>query len=143
MKQISTENGVDVSALMDYIPYAKFMGCQAEIKDGMVLTSLPFINQNVGNTSLPALHGGAIGSFLEITAVAQLLYTNGSAALPKTVSLTIDYLSSGKPETLYGRCLLTKKGRRVTTVRVETWQSDPNRLTASAHGNFLLKSAPK
>lgn len=124
--------------LLATIPYTKFVGITARIKDGAVETQLPFQEHLIGNSRLPALHGGVIGSFLETTAIIEMLWRGQGEFLPKTISLTVDYLSTGKPETLFGRAHVSKQGRRVASVRVEAWQSDPNRLTATAHGNFML-----
>jgi acyl-coenzyme A thioesterase PaaI-like protein len=88
---------------------------------------------------LPALHGGVIGAFLEITAVVQLVWQIRSEYLPKTVDIGIDYLRSGRPLETYGRAVVTKHGRRVANVRVEAWQEDRQRPIAAAHGHFLLK----
>ena len=37
-----------------------------------ITTIMPFQEPLVGNVNLPALHGGAIGAFLELTSVIQL-----------------------------------------------------------------------
>jgi len=125
-------------ALLESLPYLKFLGIETEPQDdGYILTTLPFQDHLIGNAQLPAIHGGVIGSFLEITAIVQLLWTGKAQFMPRTVNITVDYMRSGRAEPLYGRAIVTKLGRRLSNVRVECWQSDPNKLTAVAVGHFL------
>ncbi|HSG90335.1 MAG TPA: PaaI family thioesterase [Pseudomonadales bacterium] len=130
--------GRDMSALLEHIPYARFLGISVDRKGNELTMVMPFSPHLVGNTSLPALHGGAIGAFLEFTAVIQLLYDADNDSLPKTVDFSIDYLRSGRPEETYGRAIITKHGRRVANVRVEAWQEERDRPIATGHGHFLL-----
>ncbi|HIG41826.1 MAG TPA: PaaI family thioesterase [Gammaproteobacteria bacterium] len=92
----------------------------------------------IGNPNLPAIHGGAIGAFLEITAVIQLLSDASVERLPKTVDISIDFLRSGRPVDTYGRAIVTRQGRRVANVRAEIWQEEKAKPIAAAHGQFLL-----
>ena len=129
----------DLEAILESIPYVRFLGVRAEPRGDEITTILPFDRHLVGNPLLPALHGGVIGAFLEITAVIQLIWQIRSDYLPKTVDIGIDYLRSGRPLDTYGRAVVTKHGRRVANVRVEAWQEDRQRPIAAAHGHFLLK----
>jgi uncharacterized protein (TIGR00369 family) len=128
----------DMQALIDHIPYARYLGIQVDRKGNELTTILPFQESLVGNISLPALHGGAIGAFLEITSVIQLLFDTSCERLPKTVDITIDFLRSGKPVSTYGRALVTRQGRRVANVRTEIWQEERAKPVAIAHGHYLL-----
>lgn len=130
--------GQDMAALLDRIPYARFMGIEVDRKGNELTIVLPFQEHLIGNVALPALHGGTIGAFLEFTAAIQLLFDTESERLPKTVDISIDYLRSGRPVTTYARAIITKHGRRVANVRAEAWQEDRSRLIATAHGHFLL-----
>ena len=101
------------------IPYASMMGMQlGENEDGELLFSLPFHERNVGNTTLPALHGGLIGGYLEIAAQVHLMWNRESLEIPKIVDFSLDYLRSGRPQTLYARCEITKQGKRVAHVLI-------------------------
>ncbi|HCX68433.1 PaaI family thioesterase [Parvibaculum sp.] len=140
------KTAIDVNALLQAIPYARFLGITVDQRGNEITTVLHFSQRLIGNPVLPALHGGAIGAFLETTAVAQLAFEfagagNGKVVLPKPIGLTIDYLRSGKPVDTYGRAEITKQGRRVATVRAEAWQEDRSRPIAAAHGHFLLQVA--
>ncbi len=128
----------DMQALVEHIPYARFLGIEVDRKGSEITTVLPFKPDLVGNTMLPAIHGGVIGAFLEITSVIQLLYDTSCERLPKTVDISIDYLRSGKPLDLYGRAVVTRQGRRVANVRAEIWQEEKAKPVAASHGHFLL-----
>lgn len=134
---------VDLAALIDAIPYAKFLGITVDQKGTEITTVLKFNQQLIGNPVLPALHGGVIGAFLETTAIIQLAYDAKGDALPKPVDITIDYLRSGKPVDTYARARVTKHGRRVANVQVEAWQDDRTKPIAAAHGHFLLAPPPE
>ena len=128
----------DMQALIDHIPYARWLGISIDQKGNELTTVLPFKDSLVGNKVLPALHGGAIGAFLEITSVIQLLYDTSCERLPKTVDITIDYLRSGRPVPTFGRAIVTRQGRRVANVRTEVWQEERSKPIAIAHGHYLM-----
>lgn len=131
----------DINALMQAIPYARFLGITVDQRGNEITTVMHFSDKLIGNPVLPALHGGTIGAFLETTAIAQLAFEIAGDTLPKPIGLTIDYLRSGRPVDTYGRAVITKQGRRVATVHAEAWQDDRSRPIAAAHGHFLLKPA--
>jgi len=128
----------DMQALVDHIPYARFLGIRADRKGSEVTMIMPFKESLIGNVNLPALHGGAIGAFLEITSVVQLLFDTSCERLPKTIDISIDYLRSGRPVDTYGRATITRQGRRVANVRAEIWQDHKSNPVAASHGHFLL-----
>jgi len=130
--------GQDLTALLAHIPYAQFLGLQVEQQGNEIITVLPFAEQLIGNTNLPAIHGGAVGAMLEMTAVLQLIYDTACERLPKTVDVSFDYLRSARGVTTYGRAIVTRQGRRVANVRAELWQEERSRPVAAGHGHFLL-----
>lgn len=87
----------DMQALVDHKPYACFLGIRVDRKGNELTMVMPFRETLIGNVNLPALHGGAIGAFLEITSVVQLLFDTSCERLPKTIDISIDYLRSGRP----------------------------------------------
>ena len=131
----------DLARFLDAIPYAQFLNISIDQKGNEITTVMRFDTKLIGNPALPALHGGAIGAFLEMTSIIQVAFETGITAIPKPIGLTIDYLRSGKPVDTYGRAQITKQGRRVATVHAEAWQEDRSRPIAAAHGHFLLKTA--
>ena len=130
--------GQDLSALLEKIPYARFLGLQVEQQGNEIITVLPFKQHLVGNINLPAIHGGAVGAMLEMTAVLQLLYDTACERLPKTVDVSFDYLRSARAMTTYGRAIVTRQGRRVANVRAELWQEERGKPVAAGHGHYLL-----
>lgn len=129
----------NLARFLERVPYARFLGIEVDRRGNEITTIMRFQEKLIGNPVLPALHGGVIGAFLEMTAMAQLAFETGIDAPPKPINITIDYLRSGKPEDTFARALITKQGRRVATVHVEAWQEDKSRPIAAAHGHFLLK----
>ena len=124
--------------LVEMIPYARFMGLSVQLADGQVIGKLAFSEMLIGNPALPALHGGTLGALLESTSVFQVLVGVETAALPKIVSITVEYLRSGKPIDTWAKALVTRQGRRIVNVRAEAWQDDPARPIATAHAHFLV-----
>jgi uncharacterized protein (TIGR00369 family) len=134
----------DFAAIIDSIPYARMMGVTFGLDaQGDLLFSLPFAERNVGNTTLPALHGGLIGGFLENAALIHLMWNRESLEAPKIVDFSLDYLRPGRAQTLYARCVITKQGKRVAHVLIEAWQDKQNKPIAVARAHFLLATLPK
>lgn len=127
-----------VRAFLDAKPYAKFLGVQAEADDQGLVLVLPFSPHLIGNTALPALHGGVIGAVMELSAIGQLTLDHPRAAPHQTIDVTIEYLRPGRPLTTYVRADLRKVGRRIANIQVEAWQEDPQKPIAALRGHFLL-----
>jgi len=68
----------------------------------------------MGNPNLPALHGGVIGSFLELTALSEWLFRTGEQDLPRTTSFSMNYLRSDRTQDTFGRAVITRQGRRIS-----------------------------
>ncbi len=124
--------------LVDAVPYGRWLGLLLEPKDGEMICHLPFKEMIVGNASLPALHGGALGGLLESAAAFQLLYQAESIVLPKIINVTVDYLRSARAVDTFATGLITKQGRPVTSVRAFAWQEDRNKPAATANAHFLV-----
>lgn len=123
---------------LELIPYARFLDVRLEGEAEALVCVLPFRDDLVGNVLLPALHGGVVGAFLELTALLQLLEQTDESRVPKPINFSISYLRSvGRRETR-GHAEIVKHGRRIANVRVTAWQEDPARPVAAGIGNFLL-----
>ena len=140
------------------VPYIRHLGVVFDRRGDELTAQLPYTDKLIGNPLLPALHGGAIGAFLEITAIMELAWAQvwermeggGEAAakieagdfpaLPKTIDFTVDYLRSGLPRDAYARARVNRMGRRYASVHVEAWQDNRARLFAQATGHFLMPS---
>lgn len=128
----------DYQGLFDAIPYAKFLGLSAAMHGDELITTMRYAEHLIGNPALPALHGGTLGALLESAAIFELLWRSETVVLPKTVTLTIDYLRSAAAADTHARGVITRQGRRISNVRIEAWQGDRTSPVASAHGIFLV-----
>lgn len=124
--------------LIAAVPYASYLGVQAETVDGALLARLPFRADLVGNPARPALHGGVVAGLLEVASVLELLRVMEGAAIPRTITMTVDYLRSAGAADTHARGVVTRLGRRVANLRVEAWQDDPARPVAQGHAHFLV-----
>lgn len=125
--------------LLDAVPYSRLLGLTAAIDGGELITTMRYADHLIGNPALPALHGGSLGALLESAAIFELLWRAETIVLPKTITITIDYLRSGGPVDTHARGIVTRHGRRVANVRVEAWQADRTMPVATAHAIFLVK----
>lgn len=130
------------TTIVEIVPYARFLGMRLDIKGDQFTACMPFVPKLIGNPVLPALHGGATGGFLECAGMFYLLWHMDSTDLPKTINFTFEYLRSGRPEDVYANVFMVKQGQRVAHLRIEAWQSSPDKPIAVGHGNFMLKPAP-
>jgi acyl-coenzyme A thioesterase PaaI-like protein len=129
----------DIGGLVDAIPYLKFLGFSIERSSGSLIGKMAYDDALIGNASLPALHGGTIGALLESTAILQAFWEAETLLLPKIVTITVDFLRSGRPVDTYATGIFTRQGRRVVNMSVEAWQEDRARPIARANAIFLVK----
>ncbi len=123
---------------LERIPYARFLGIEASITGGDVLFKLPAQPMLVGNPTLPAIHGGVVGAFLELAATFHLLAKMEQPVLPKTINFSLDYLRPTRVQDTFARCSVSRQGRSIANVAVAAYQDDPNTSTATARVHFLL-----
>lgn len=128
----------DLAAVLARIPYVAHIGARAELAGDEMTAVLPYSEHLIGNPLLPALHGGVIGGFMELTAVLQLSIVQPQAKMPKPIDVTVEYLRSGKPLTTYARATVKKVGRRIANVQVEAWQTERDSPIAALRGHFLI-----
>ena len=128
----------ELRAVLARIPYARFLGVQAELHGDEMTAVLPYSDHLIGDPRLPALHGGVLGAFMEMTALAQLSISQGLMRQPRPIDVTVQYLRSGKPKPVYARAELKRAGRRIANVYVEAWQETRAAPIASLHGHFLI-----
>lgn len=132
--------GQKLEAFLAEVPIVKTLGMHCDIKGDDMTAVLPYQDKLIGNFTIKALHGGAIGTFLEMTAMAQVFLETEMDLPPRTINITIDYLRQGRAEDLYARARLIKLGRRMASVRCEAWQSERQKPVAALMGHFLLGS---
>ena len=56
-----------LDGFLQRVPYVRFLGMRVELAGDELTAVLPFADHLVGNPTIPALHGGVIGAFLEMT----------------------------------------------------------------------------
>lgn len=153
---IKQRRDATLRALVDGVPYIRFLGIEFERRGDELTGVLPFDQKLIGNPMLPAIHGGVTAAFLEVTAIITLSWTylwedvesgaldaeglakSGLPRLPKTIDISTDYLRSGLPRDAYARARINRFGRRYASVHVEAWQDNRERLFAQATGHFLM-----
>ncbi|KZZ51052.1 thioesterase [Thalassolituus sp. HI0120] len=124
--------------LVDSIPYANLIGLQFQRLGKDVLFQLPKNDDNIGNPILPAIHGGVIGGFMELSASLHLIMNMDCATLPKMIDFSLDYLRAGRHQDTYAECQVWRQGTRVANVAINAWQTERSSPIATARAHFLL-----
>jgi uncharacterized protein (TIGR00369 family) len=127
-----------LAAALVAMPYARRLGIEGAMEDGLMIATLPFREDLIGNPSVPALHGGVIGAFLEFAAALQLCVVRETARPPLTIGVTVEYLRPGRPRDTYARATIKRLGRRIANVHVEAWQDEKGTPIALLQGRFML-----
>ena len=128
----------DPDAILKAMPFARFLGVRLEMAGNELTGHLPFADPLIGNPMIPALHGGAIGAFMEITAMAQLALSEKFDHMPKPIDVNIQYLRPGKAMETYARAVLNRVGRTVANVEVTAWQEHRQHPIATLQAHFLV-----
>ena len=123
--------------LLDAYPFARLLGVELDSADG-VTARLPLAPHLIGNPMIPALHGGVIGAFMEITAMAQLAQSETVTRIPKPINVSVQYLRSGKPVDTFARATVNRIGRTVANVEAFAWQEAPDHPIATLQAHFLM-----
>ena len=131
----------DLNQFVAAIPYARFLGISASAEGGVLTARLASSDHIIGNPVLPAIHGGVVGAFLETASILQLLWTSESIGIPKTITITFDFLRTAGAHETFARAEVTKLGSRVANVRAFAWQGDPAKPVTGSNGNFLITPA--
>jgi len=123
--------------LLDAYPFARFLGVELDIGN-VVAARLPFAPHLIGNPMIPALHGGVIGAFMEIAAMAQLAQSEKVDRIPKPINVSVQYLRSGKPVDTFARATVNRIGRTVANVEAFAWQDAVDHPIATLQAHFLM-----
>ncbi|QYK06699.1 PaaI family thioesterase [Shewanella zhangzhouensis] len=128
----------DFGHLLEQVPYARFIGMEVERFGDELVCRLPSRDANIGNPVLPAIHGGVIAGFMEMSAIVQLMVFMQTSRVPKVVDFSIDYLRAGLHKDTFAECIITRQGRRVANVNISCWQTNRKQLIATARAHFLI-----
>lgn len=134
-----TRESGDFSRMLDAVPYAKWIGLQCERFGDDLIFRLPKKEENLGNPILPAIHGGVIGGFMEMSAAIYLMMSQDTFRMPRIVDFSLDYLRAGLNRETYAECRLTRQGNRVANVMITAWQKSRSQPIATARAHFLLE----
>jgi len=119
--------------VVDAIPYANLVGLEFQRFGSDVIFRLPDNKDNIGNPILPAVHGGVIGGFMEMSAALHLLMFLDTPTMPKIVDFSLDYLRD-----TFAECQVIRQGSRVANVIINAWQTRREDAVATARAHFLL-----
>lgn len=128
----------DFGYLLGHVPYTNFIGMSVERFGDEMVFRLPAKDDNIGNPMLPAIHGGVIAGFMEMSAIVQLMVFMNTSKVPKVVDFSIDYLRAGYHKDTFAECKITRQGRRVANVSINCWQTNRKKLIATARAHFLI-----
>ena len=128
----------DYETLIRAIPYARTIGMRCLRAGDEVIFTLPARKENIGNPTLPAIHGGVLGGFIEQSAIIRILMLLEKPNFPKVIDLSIDYLSAGHFQETYAECVVLRMGRRIANVSVSVWQTQKAKPIATARVHLLL-----
>ncbi|WP_339502221.1 PaaI family thioesterase [Pseudomonas silesiensis] len=133
----------DYASLLHLISYAKLIGVECSRVGDEVLFRLPANKDNIGNPLLPAIHGGVIAGFMELSAALHLLIFTGSPGVPKIIDFSLDYLRAGQFRDTWARCQVCRQGRRVANVAITAWQNSESEPIATARAHFKIEEPLK
>jgi acyl-coenzyme A thioesterase PaaI-like protein len=128
----------EYAPLLNLIPYAGLIGVECSRVGDELLFRLPANKDNIGNPLLPAIHGGVIAGFMELSAALHLLVATGSPGVPKIIDFSLDYLRAGQFRDTWARCQVCRQGRRVANVAITAWQSTEAEPISTARAHFKL-----
>lgn len=138
--QLTNPRADEIDSILKRLPFAQTLGMHCEVLGDEMTAILPFQEKLIGNVAIRALHGGAIASFLELTAMLQVFLVSDMPRPPRPINLTIDYLRQGHAKDLYARAYVLKMGRRMASVRAEAWQENRAEPVTALMAHFLVSS---
>ncbi len=125
--------------LINAIPYAQMIGIEfTEDSEEQQTFKLVQRDSNIGNPIIPAIHGGVIGGFMELSGALHLLVSQSTPKFPKIIDFSLDYLRAGMNKDTFAYCEVTRQGSRVANVEVHAWQDSRDKPIALARAHFLL-----
>ncbi|MBS8232440.1 MULTISPECIES: PaaI family thioesterase [Pseudomonadota] len=127
-----------VNANVSRVPFFRFLNFEVQSLDSLhVAAEMTFESRHIGNPVMEHYHGGIIASFMEATA-AIAVHPDFAEVPAKPINLTVDYLRPAVRGSLYARANVTRKGKRIASVSVISWQTAPEKPIAEGLYHFLL-----
>ncbi|MFN7054373.1 PaaI family thioesterase [Hyphomonas sp.] len=138
--ELTNPRAEEINRILAAMPFARTLGMRCDVRGDEMTAILPFQDKLIGNVTIAALHGGAIASFLELTAMLQVFLVSDMPRPPRPMNLTIDYLRQGHAQDLYARAYVLKMGRRMASVRAEAWQQNRADPISAINAHFMVAS---
>ena len=127
-----------VNANVSRVPFFRFLNIEVQSLDNLhAEAEMTFESRHIGNPVMEHYHGGIIASFMEATA-AIAVHPDFADVPAKPINLTVDYLRPGLKGPLYARADVTRKGKRIASLSVITWQIEREKPIAEGLYHFLL-----
>ena len=127
-----------VNANVSRVPFFRFLNIEVQSLDNLhAEAEMTFESRHIGNPVMEHYHGGIIASFMEATA-AIAVHPDFADVPAKPINLTVDYLRPGLKGPLYARADVTRKGKRIASLSVITWQVEREKPIAEGLYHFLL-----
>ena len=127
-----------VNANVSRVPFFRFLNFEVQSLDNLhAEAEMTFESRHIGNPVMEHYHGGIIASFMEATA-AIAVHPYFADVPAKPINLTVDYLRPGLKGPLYARADVTRKGKRIASLSVITWQIEREKPIAEGLYHFLL-----
>ena len=125
------------------IPFGRHLGVEIrEVRDGYARLELPFRPEFIGNTELPALHGGILLSVADQCGGLVLYTKAGPTAKLSTVDLRMDFLKPAPPKTLVVEGQVLRAGNRIGVVELRlSSEGKPDELLAFGVGVYNISLA--
>ena len=127
-----------VNAHVSRVPFFRFLNFEVQSLDSLhAEAEMTFDDRHIGNPIMEYYHGGIIASFMEATA-AVAVQPDFADVPAKPINLTVDYLRPGVKGPLLARANVTRKGHRMASVSVQSWQAEREKAVAEGLYHFLL-----
>lgn len=95
----------------------------------------------VGNPLLPALHGGAVASFLELAAQLALTRVLALPRPPQLISVNLQFVAPARLSVLSTAPKVRRVGRRIAVVHAEAFHEEGARTVCFANLEFSTNDA--
>ena len=129
---------LSANANVSRVPFFRFLNFEVRSLDSLhAEAEMTFDDRHIGNPIMEYYHGGIIASFMEATA-AIAVQPDFADVPAKPINLTVDYLRPGVKGPLFARANVTRKGKRMASVSVLSWQTDREKAVAEGLYHFLL-----
>lgn len=121
-------------------PFACALGISLDhAEHGVPVLALDFTERVMGRPGF--VQGGALSGLLEIAAIVAVqteLAKRGDLPQLKPVNVTIDFMRNAEAQRTFAVGRVVRAGRRLVNVTAEAWQTDRERVVASAWMNVML-----